>query len=82
MDMLNRLCLWAARVYRTLNRPILRSKLDVDCDLYSDTESEKPVAALKIKDSPEIKLMDLILAICAIKLVVSAVKAVSELFGD
>ena len=80
MDMLNRFCLWAARVYRTLNRPILRSKLDVDCDLYSDTEAEKPVVALKIKDAPEIKLMDLILAVCAVKLVLSAVRCVIKFF--
>lgn len=80
MDMLNNICLKASRVYRTLNKPLIRSKVDADLDLYPGENADKPTVTVKIKDLPEIKLLDLILALCALKIFFSAVKAVIGLF--
>lgn len=82
MDILNNICVKAARVYRTLNRPILRSKVDASCELYADDSSDKPLATLKVGDLPEIRLLDLIMVIAALKVLFSAVKAVVGIFKD
>ena len=79
---LNDICPCLARVYRTLNRPILRSKTDVDCKVYPDGDSNEPMISLKINGKPEIKLLDLLLALAAIKIFFSAVGAVVRLFRD
>lgn len=80
MNVMNDICVKAARVYRTLNRPILRSKVDADCRLYGDPDSATPIASLKIHDLPEVKLLDLVVAIFAIKLVFSAASTVVKAF--
>jgi len=82
MDILNNICVKAARVYRTLNRPILRSKVDASCELYADDSSDKPLATLKVGNIPEIRLLDLIMVIAALKVLFSAVKAVAGIFKD
>ena len=80
MEIMNRICIKAARVYRTLNKPVVRSNVDAGFDLYSSYRSNKPMASFKIKDLPEIKLLDLILAICTVKIIRSTVKKVMNLF--
>lgn len=80
MKLLNDICIKAARVWRTLNKPILRSDMNIRCELFKNEGSESPSATLKIADAPEVKLLDLILAIAAIKIVLSAVKTVTRLF--
>ena len=80
MEMLNKMCVKAARVYRTLNKPIIRSKVDAGFDLYPGEDSDKPVVSLKVKDLPEVKLLDLVLAVCAVKVVFSAIKWITDLF--
>ena len=82
MDMLNDICIKAARVYRTVNKPLIRSKVDSSYDLYKDGEADEPIASLKIKNLPEVKLFDLILALCAVKIVFSVIGAVISLFRD
>ena len=80
MNVMNDICVKVARVYRTLNRPLLRSKVEADCKLYSSTEASTPIASLKINDLPEIKLLDLLVAVFALKLVISAACAVLKAF--
>ncbi len=82
MEMLNNICIKAARVYRTLNRPLIRSKVSADFDLYPNEYAEGAVVSVKIKDFPEIKLLDLLLALAALKLVFSAVKGMIDLFKN
>lgn len=79
---LNDICPCLARVYRTLNRPILRSKTDVDCKVYPDSDSNEPIVSLKINGAPEIKLLDLVLAAVAVKTVFSILCAVWRLFKN
>ena len=79
---LNDICPCLARVYRTLNRPILRSKTDVDCKVYSNGEADEPMVSLKINGAPEIKLLDLLIAIAAIKIFFSVVGAIVRLFKN
>ena len=79
---MNDICVKAARVYRTLNRPILRSRVDADLDLYPNESADKPVVTVKVKDFPEVKLLDLILAVCALKIFFSAVGTVIRFFKD
>ncbi len=82
MDVLNDICVKAARFYRTLNRPILRSKVDASCELYADDSSGKPLATLKVGNIPEIRLLDLIMVIAALKVFFSVVKAIMGIFKD
>ena len=82
MDLLSRICVCAARVYRTLNRPLIRSSVDADFHLYPGEDADRSIISVKIKDLPEIKLLDLILAITAVKLIVSAVKGFFGLFKN
>ena len=80
METMNDICIKAARVYRTLNKPIVRSRVDADFSLYPNRSADEPIATLKVKDFPEIKLLDLILAVCAVKVLFSAVKSIIGLF--
>ena len=80
MEIFNKVCIKMARIYRTLNRPILRSNVDAGFELYSNDRAEKPLASLKIKDLPEIKLLDLIIVLLAVKTVWSAIKSVMKIF--
>ena len=80
MDKMNDMCIKAARVYRTLNKPIVRSKVEADISLYPNKGADEPIATLKVKDLPEIKLLDLILALCAVKVLCSAVKSITRIF--
>ncbi len=80
MAKLDKVCVKAARVYRTLNKPIIRSKVDAGFDLYPGEDADRPVVSLKVKDIPEVKLLDLVLAVCAVKIVYSAIKGIIDLF--
>ena len=80
MEMMNKICVKAARVYRVLNKPIVRSKVDADFSIYPNQNSDNAVATLKVNNLPEVKLLDLILAIIAIKFIYSAVKTVLGIF--
>ena len=80
METLNKVCIKISRIYRTLNKPILRSRVDAGFDLYPNDRAEKSLASLKIKDVPEIKLLDLILVLLAVKTVWSAVKSIMKIF--
>ena len=82
MKIPNDICVKAARVYRTVNRPVLRSKVDAHCGLYADDGASEPIATLKIKNIPEIKLLDLIAALLAMKVALSVIGAVIGIFKD
>ena len=82
MEILSKICVKAARVYRTLNRPLIRSKVNADFDLYPDEYADRSVISVKIKDFPEVRLLDLILAIAALKLVCSAIKGFFGIFKN
>ena len=80
MEILNKVCIKIARIYRTLNKPILRSSVDAGFELYPSARAEKPLASLRIKDLPEIKLLDLILVLLAVKTVWTAIKSIAKIF--
>ena len=80
MKLLNDICIKGARVWRTLNRPVLRSNMNIRCELFGNESSESPSATLKIADAPEVKLFDLILAIAAIKVLLSVIGSLKRLF--
>ena len=82
MKLLNDICIKGARIYRTLNKPILRSSMNVKCELFKSEQSENPSATLKIADAPEIKLLDLILAIAAVKIALSVIGGITRLFRN
>ena len=79
---LNDICPYLARVYRTLNRPLIRSKTDVECDVYSCDTADRPTLMLNIKGAPEIKILDLVMAVVAVKIALSAICAVVRLFKN
>ena len=80
--MLNEFCLKAARIYRTVNKPLIRSKVDSSYEIYKDSEAEEPIATVKIKNIPEIKLFDLIFAVCALKILFSTLVRLVNFFRD
>ena len=80
MNTPNDICVKAARIWRTVNKPVLRPRVDAECELYTSETAEEPIASLKVKNLPEVKLLDLILALCALKLFFSAVRATIRLF--
>ena len=82
MKIPNDICERAARVYRTVNKPILRPHVNASCELYSDPISSEPLASLKIKNLPEIKLLDLIVALAALKIAVSAMRSIADIFKN
>ena len=71
-----------ARVYRTMNRPILRSNADIDCKVYPSAEDPEAVVTLKVKGAPEIRLLDLILLIAVIKTAASVLGAMFRFFKN
>jgi hypothetical protein len=79
---LNDICPFLARVYRTLNRPVLRSKTDIDCKVYPSAEDTEAVVSLKVKGDPEVKLLDLILLIVIIKAACTVMGAIWRFFKN
>lgn len=75
-DILNDICCRGARIYRTLNRPVLRSSFDADCHLSSSDTDSAPAVSIKVKGAPTVRLLDLILALAALKLFFSLVSAI------
>ena len=74
------MCCSAARIYRTLNKPVLGSDIDVDCRVKSDENAEVPAVSLKVKGSPTVKLLDLILVLSALKLFFTLISSLNRLF--
>jgi len=79
-DFLSDMCCSAARIYRTLNKPVLDSDIDVDCRVKSDENAEAPAVSLKVKGSPTVKLLDLILVLSALKLFFTLISSLNRLF--
>ena len=75
----DKMCIGAARVCRTLCKPSLGAKIDVECEIYSDDECEKPVVNTKIKCEPRVKLINLALGLVAARAVYRLFR---ELFKD
>jgi len=75
----DKLCLGAARICRTLCKPCLGAKIDVECEIYSDVESDTPIVNTKIKCEPKVKLINLALGIVAARAVYRLFR---ELFRD
>ena len=78
-ELTDKMCIKAARVCRTLKKPELRAKIDVECDIYPDSESESPVINTKIKGTPKIKVLDLVLGLVAIRAIYRLLR---EIFAD
>ena len=78
-DIFDKVCVKAARVCRIMSKPELRSKIDVECEIYPDEESTDTVAKAKIKCEPKIKLVNIVLGAVAIR---ATYRLFRELFKD
>jgi hypothetical protein len=78
-DFLSNMCCGAARVYRTLNKPIVSSDIDIDCRVKPDESSDVSVMSMQIKGKPTVKLLDLILILSAAKLFFSLIASLVRL---
>ena len=64
----------AARWYRSVNKPLLRSDVDVKMNIFENEESESPELTVSINGKPKIKLLDLIVCGSILLIFLSAVK--------
>ena len=78
-DFLNDICCGAARVYRTLNKPVVSSDIDFDCRVKPDESSETSVMSVQVKGKPTVKLLDLILILSAARLFFSLISSLVRL---
>ena len=49
-----------ARIYRTVNKPFVRSDINMKHELYADETEENPALTVSVNGKPECKLMDMI----------------------
>ena len=75
-DLADKIAVGLARVGRSLQKPEVRAKVDVECDIYPDSDSETPSASIKVKNEPKMKLWDLFLAAVALRAVYRLLRAV------
>ena len=73
MERVERIIVSAARLYREINKPLLRSRIDMTHDIYADDEADEPMLSVDVKGKPEIKLLDLIVVGSAVAIFVSIV---------
>ena len=73
MERIEGVIISAARLYRELNKPILRSRIDMTHDVYADEEAEEPALTVSVKGEPKVKLLDLLIVGSAIMIFVSTV---------
>ena len=60
MERIERIITSAARLYRELNKPFVRSRIDMTHDFYADEEADEPMLSVDVKGEPKIKLLDLV----------------------
>ena len=75
-ERMERIICSAARLYREINKPVLRSRVDMEHDIYADGEAEEPMLSVSVKGEPEVKLLDLIVLGGALLVFVSAVSKI------
>ena len=61
MERIERMITSAARLYREVNKPILKSRIDLTGDVYADEETDEPMISIDVKGEPKIKLLDLLM---------------------
>ena len=77
---MERLFCAVARVYRTINQPILRSKIDMTHDIYADEDATDPSLTVHVKGEPRVKLLDLVVFGSALVIFMSAVSGILRFF--
>ena len=80
IDRIERTVVAAARLYRELNKPILRSRIDMTHEIYADDEADEPMMSVDVKGSPRVKLLDLLLVGGALMIFLSAVSSICRCF--
>ena len=70
----------AARIYRNMNKPVLKSKIDSTHEIYADGESETPALTVKINGEPRAKILDIIVFGSVIVIFLSAAMKLRALF--
>ncbi len=75
MDLEKILC-GAARAYRTLNTPVIKSDIDMTHKLYETEDADTADLTVTVKGQPVIKLLDLIVLGSAVAIFVAMVAKV------
>ena len=70
----------AARIYRNLNKPLLKSKIDSTHEIYADGESETPAITVKVNGEPRAKILDIIVFGSVVVIFLSAAMKLRALF--
>ena len=67
-----------ARWYRAVNKPLVRSDMDVKLNFFADGECDSPEMIVAINGKPKVKLLDLIVFGSVLLIFLSAVKNVLD----
>ena len=73
MERIERIITSAARLYRELNKPFLKSRIDMTNDIYADEEADEPMLTIEVKGQPKVKLLDLLVWGSALMIFVSVI---------
>ena len=69
-----------ARIYRNMNKPVLKSKIDSTHEIYADGESELPALTVKINGEPRAKILEIIVFGSVVVIFLSAAMKLRALF--
>ena len=73
MERIERIITSAARLYREMNKPLLRSRIDMTHDFYADEGADEPMLSVDVKGKPEMKLLDIVVVGSALLIFLSVV---------
>ena len=76
VERMERIICSAARLYREVNKPLVRSKIDMTHDFYADEEADEPMLSVDVKGEPKVKLLDLVVYGSAILIFLSIVSKI------
>jgi hypothetical protein len=76
VERMERIICSAARLYREVNKPLVRSRIDMTHDFYADEEADEPMLSVDVKGEPKVKLLDLVVYGSAVLIFLSIVSKI------
>ena len=80
MERIERAITSAARIYREINKPVLRSKIDMTHEIYESEDADEPALTIDVKGKPSVKLLDLVMWGSALMIFLSIVAKILGIF--
>ena len=80
MDRIERIIVAAARLYREINKPLIRSRIDMTHDIYASEDADEPALTIDVKGKPSVKLLDLVAWGMALMIFLSIIEKILRIF--